>query len=160
MDDPKKNETVAINTTGMPTTSGVNLPRIEVPTFDGNILNCRIFWEQFDSAIHSKYTLIDSNKLTYLRDALKGGPAKSVIWGRLTQTSASYQEAIKCLQNRYDRLRVLHQAHVRKIQEVYSLKNGDGQELRRLHDHLQQHIRALRISRNYDLDTYLTAALR
>ena len=76
-DEPKKEP--AIETTGMPTTSGVNLPRIEVPTFDGNILNWRIFWEQFDSAIHSKSTLTDSDKLTYLRDALKGGPARSVI---------------------------------------------------------------------------------
>ena len=152
-DDPKKKETAAINTTGMPTTSGVNLPRIEVPTFDGNILNWRLFWEQFDSAIHSKHTLTDSDKLTYLRDALKGGPAKSVIGGRLTQTSASYEEAIKCLQIRYDRPRVLHQAHVRKIEEADSLKNGDDQELRRLHDHLQQHIRASRVSGNYDLDT-------
>ena len=31
--------------------------------------------------------------------------------------------------------------------------------MRRLHDHLQQHVRALRVSENYDIDTYLTAAI-
>ena len=31
--------------------------------------------------------------------------------------------------------------------------------MRRLHDHLQQHIRALRVSGDYDLDSYLTAAI-
>ena len=30
--------------------SGVKLPRIDVPTFDGNILNWGIFWEQFGAA--------------------------------------------------------------------------------------------------------------
>ena len=68
-------------------------------------------------------------------------------------------EAIRCLQERYDRPRVLHQAHVRKIQEAFSLKTGSGQELCRLHDHLQQHIRALKVSGDYNIETYLTAAI-
>ena len=104
----------SLSATGATGITGIQLPKIEVPTFDGNILNWRIFWEQFDSAIHSKHTLTDSDKLTYLRDALKGGPAKSVIGGRLTQTSASYEEAVKCLQNRCNRPRVLHQAQCSK----------------------------------------------
>ena len=32
---------------------GIQLPKIEVPTFDGNLLNWQIFWEQFESTIHS-----------------------------------------------------------------------------------------------------------
>ena len=35
--------------------SGVKLPRIDVPTFDDNIVNWVIFWEQFEAAIHSKH---------------------------------------------------------------------------------------------------------
>ena len=30
------------------TSEGVNLPSINFPTFDGNILNLRTFWEQFE----------------------------------------------------------------------------------------------------------------
>ena len=33
--------------------SGVKLLRIEVSTFDGNIVNWIIFWKQFEAAIHS-----------------------------------------------------------------------------------------------------------
>ena len=90
---------------------GVQLPRIEVPTFDGNILNWQIFWEQFDSAIHNKSQLNDSDKLTYLRDALKDGPARYVIEG-LTQMADSYQEAVRCLKDRYNRPRLIHHEHV------------------------------------------------
>ena len=72
-----------------------------MPTFDGNLLNWRMFWEQFESTVHSKTQLTDSDKLAYVREALKDGPARYVVSG-LTQTSESYVEAIKCLQERYD----------------------------------------------------------
>ena len=140
-----KEEKSSLTTSGVTEMSCVKLPRIETPSFDGNVLNWRLFWEQFNGAIHSKSHLSDSDKLTYLREALKNGPAKNVVVG-LTQTSENYEEAIKCLKKRYDRPRVLHQAHVRKIQEAFSIKTGSGQELRRLHDHLSQHIKALKIS--------------
>ena len=78
--------------------AGVNLPRIEIPTFDGNILNWRLFWEQFQAAVHDKPQLGEVDKLTYLRNALKDGPAKSVIQG-ITQMAESYQEAIRCLKD-------------------------------------------------------------
>ena len=153
-----KEDKPPLATSGMTEMSRIKLPRIEIPSFDGNILNWRLFWEQFESAIHSQSHLSNSDKLTYLREALKSGPAKSVVVG-LTQTSDNYEEAIKCLKKCYDRPRVLHQAHVRKIQEAFPLKTGSGQELRRLHDHLSQHIRALKASEDYDIDTYLTAAI-
>ena len=30
-----------------PVESGVRLPKLETPKFDGNLLNWRVFWEQF-----------------------------------------------------------------------------------------------------------------
>ena len=49
-----KEEKPPLMTTGVTEMSSIRLPRIEIPAFNGNILNWRIFWEQFDSAIHSK----------------------------------------------------------------------------------------------------------
>ena len=39
---------------GMLLIATVNLPRIEVPTFDGNTVNWRPFWQQFQANVHSK----------------------------------------------------------------------------------------------------------
>ena len=39
------------------------------------------------------------------------------------------------------------------------MKSDSGQELRRLHDLLSQHTRALKASGNHSLETYLTAAI-
>ena len=62
----------------------------------------------------------------------------------LSRSGENYSEAIKCLQSRYDRPRLIHKAHVRMILEAPSLKEGSGRELQRLHDTVQQHLRALK----------------
>ena len=72
----------------------------------------------------------------YLRHSLNDGTAKSLI--------ECYQEAIECLKSRYNRPRLTHQTHVRKIIDCPPLKDGNGRELRRLHDTVRQHLRALK----------------
>ena len=88
------NKTSAVSSTS--SASGVKLLRIDVPTFDGNIVNWAIFWEQFEATIHSKRQLLNADKLTYLRHALKDGTARQVIEG-LSQAGDNYLEAINCL---------------------------------------------------------------
>ena len=122
---------------------GVRLPKIDVPTFDGNLLHWNTFWEQFEVSVHSKSGLSDTEKLVYLQHALKGGSAKQSIEG-LSKSGDHYTEAVECLKDRYNRPRLIHQAHVRAIVDVPALKEGTGKELRRLHDVVQQHLRALK----------------
>ena len=114
-----------------------------VPTFDGHALNWRSFWEQFCISVHDRAHLSDSEKLVYLQQSLKGGSAKSAIEG-LSRSGEYYAEAIECLQSRYNRPHLIHKAHVRMILEAPSLKEGSGRELWRLHDTVQQHLRALK----------------
>ena len=86
----------------------------------------------------------DSEKLAYLRHALKSGTAKSVIES-LSRSGEHYVEVISCLKSRYDKPRLIHQAHVQKILEIPNLKDGSGKELHCLHDTTLQHHRALKI---------------
>ena len=126
-----------------PDNTGVKLPKLDVPTFDGNLLNWRTIWEQYQISIHDSSKLTDAEKLVYLRHALKSGSAKSIIEG-LSRSGEQYAEAVECLKARYDRPRLIHQSHVREIIEAPALKDGNGKELRRLHDTVQQHLRALK----------------
>lgn len=139
-------------------TKGVRLPKLEVPTFDGNILNWRSFWEQFRISVHDRTHLSNSEKLVYLQQSLKGGSAKGTIEG-LSRSSENYAEAVKCLQARYDRPCLIHKAHVRMILEAPSLKEGSGRELRRLHDVVQQHLRALKSMDSEPPGPFITSAL-
>ena len=141
-----------------PLISGTNLQRIEIPTFDGNIFNWRLFWEQIQAAVQDKPHLEEVDNLTYLRDALKDGPARNVVQG-LTQTAESYQEAIRCLKDRYDRPRLTHREHVRTIVQAPPMRADSGRELQRLYNLWNQHIRAIKGFDAYNNNTFLTAVM-
>ena len=81
-----------------------------------------------------------------------------VIQG-MTQTAESYGEAIKCLKDRYDRPRVTHHEHVRSILHAPNMKANNGRELRKLYDVCNQHIRALKLADQFDIDTFLTITM-
>ena len=70
--------------------TGVRLQKLDVPTFGGNILNWRQFWEQFCVSIHDRSTLSNAEKLVYLQHSLKDGYAK------VHQPGEQYSEAIEC----------------------------------------------------------------
>ena len=94
-------------------------------------------------SIHLRTNLTDPEKLAYLRQSLKDGPARHVI-ERLSGSGYDYAEAIESLQKHHDKPRLLHQVHVKAIVDVPGLKEGSGRELRRLHDVCSQHLRALK----------------
>ena len=43
--------------------SGVRLPKLDVPTFDGNIIHWKQFWEQFTVSVHDRANLSNAEKL-------------------------------------------------------------------------------------------------
>ena len=138
---------------------GLKIPKLEAPTFDGDILNWTHFWEQFSISIDEHANLSDAEKFVYLQHSLKGGSAKSVIQG-LSGTGEHYAKAVECLKARYDRPRLIHQSHVKVIMETPSLRDGSGKELRRLHDTLQQHLRALDAADCEPLSHFITSIIQ
>lgn len=102
---------------------GVKLPKLSVPTFDGDVVNWKSFWEQFTVSIHDKPKLSSAEKLAYLKHAVKDGSARQVIEG-LSASGDHYAEAVDCLRKRYDRPRLLHQAHVRAILKAPRLRKA------------------------------------
>ena len=117
------------------------------------------FWEQFTISIHERSNLSDIEKFVYLQHSLKGGSARSVIEG-LSGTGEHYAKAIECLKARFDRPRLIHQSHVKVILETPSPKDGSGKELRRLHDTLQQHLRALDAAECEPLSRFITSVIQ
>ena len=76
--------------------TGVRLPKLDVPTFDANIVHWKQFWDQFTVAVYSKTNLSNAEKTVYLQHAIKDGSAKSAIEG-LSHSGDNYEEAIKCI---------------------------------------------------------------
>ena len=107
------------------TSRGVKLPKIDVPTFDRNILNWRTFWEQFSVAVHNHDNISDSEKLVYLRHFLRDSKALKAIEG-LSHSGEHYVEVVELLQARFNRPCLIHQTHVSRILIAPSLKEGSG----------------------------------
>ena len=55
----------------------------------------------FSISVHSRSNLSAAEKLVYLQQALKGGPARSTIEG-LSRSGDNYDEAVCCLKAKYD----------------------------------------------------------
>ena len=45
--------------------SGIKLPRLDVPIFDGNIIHWKQFWEQFSVSVHDRTNLSNAEKIVY-----------------------------------------------------------------------------------------------
>ena len=89
-----------------------------------------------------------------MRDLLKDEPARSVIQG-LTQMVERYQVPIKCFQERYDHPRLTHCKHICSILQAPLMKANNGRELQKLYDLCNQHIRAIKATDSYNIDTFL-----
>ena len=87
--------------------------------------------------------LSNAEKFVYRQHAIKDGSARNVIEG-LAHSGDSYDEAGGCLKAHFDRPRLNHCTHVQMIVDTPPLKEGNGKELRRLHDTILQHARALK----------------
>ncbi len=99
-----------------PKAHGAKLPKLEVPTFDVPLMAMSWIGSIFVRvAVHDR---TDVAPAVYLENALKD---------RLTKSGEHYEQ---CLQARFDRPRLIHQTHVRRIVDTPNLKDGNGKELR------------------------------
>ena len=112
--------------------------------FNGNLIHWKQFWDQFAVAVHNKTNLSNAEKTVYLQQVIKDGSAKNAIEG-LSHSGDNYNEAIESLRSWYDRPCLIQRTHVQLIVDAPPLKEESGKELRRLHDTIQQHVRALKI---------------
>ena len=69
-----------VTTTSTPTLRGsVRLPRMELPTFDGEQEKWRDFWDEFRNALEKDTGLTSTDKLHYLRNSIKSEEGKDIV---------------------------------------------------------------------------------
>ena len=76
-----RSESAAASPTATSESRSVKLPKIEVPTFDGELLHWQTFWDQLSISIDKRSDISNTEKLVYLRQSLKDGSAKNVTEG-------------------------------------------------------------------------------
>ncbi|XP_047996335.1 uncharacterized protein LOC125234172 [Leguminivora glycinivorella] len=122
---------------GKPTNRG-KLPELNLPTFDGNVLQWTPFWDQFKSNIDQR-ELKDVDKLLYLKTSLKGD-AQTILDG-LETTNDNYKIAVETLTNRYGKKSQIVDAHYSTLYKLKRAENPD--ECRKTLDDIERHLRVL-----------------
>lgn len=106
------------------------LPKIDLPTFSGDINTWLCFWQNFEANIHQRDDLSVIQKLSYLLSLLRGEPARVV--SSFAITAENYADIIKILQQQYGNKgqiidlnfkRILDMKPVASVAQIFELKN-------------------------------------
>ena len=130
-----------IANTPTPQATRVNLPKIQLKKFSGNLLDWHSFWETFEQTIHKTNQLSKIEKFNYLLSYLEG-PAFRAIKG-LSITEQNYDVALKLLQDRYGDVQVIVNSHMDKLLSVRTVQVSDLKSLRSFYDFVTIHTRSL-----------------
>lgn len=121
----------------------VELPKLAIRPFSGDITDWTTFWDSFESAIDSSSGLTDIDKFNYLKSLLEKSAAEAV--SGLTLTADNYKEAVLILKKRFGNKQQIISKHMDtllKLEAVSSQHNLKG--LRHLYDLVESQVRGLK----------------
>ena len=135
----------------------VQLPKITLPTFDGNLMNWSTFWSQFRAAVDANKDLTGEHKLVYLRDAIQDPSIKSLMFCG-AEREGLYDEVVELLCRRFDKKRLIHSNYCKNLTEMSSVKSTRP-DLHHFVDTVRHSLAGLRHTDQYDLPSFLTSTL-
>ena len=140
---PTSTVTAPISIPAVVPSLGVQLPKLTIQPFDGNVTQWTSFWDSFDSAIHQNTGLNEVDKFNYLRSLLRGS-ARDAISG-LMLTEANYAEAISILRRRFGNKQQIISKHMDILMSTDAVTSPNNvKALRHFHDVVESNIRSLK----------------
>lgn len=98
----------------------IALPKIELPKFDGDVVQWCSFRDMFSSLVHNNQNISDIERFHFLKSSLSG-PALAVIKS-IPLTADNYSIAWDALQKSFENNRLLATAHIDRLFAFSSLK--------------------------------------
>ncbi|XP_071136836.1 uncharacterized protein [Mytilus edulis] len=117
--------------------SNHRLPKLTLPTFNGNILEWPSFWDSYESAVHYNPTLTDVQKF---KAQLENEAAQTITGFSLT--NANYAEAVNVLIERFGQTHKITQAHLQALLDITPPRN-ELIRLRMFYDKMESLVRGL-----------------
>ncbi|KAJ8957790.1 hypothetical protein NQ317_005821 [Molorchus minor] len=121
----------------------INLPKIQLIKFKGDIQSFPTYLDMYDSLVHNNASLSAIEKFNYLISSLEGPPLSVVKC--LQMSSANYEIAYTTLVKRYKNTRLLSQVHWSAIENSPKLNSDEPHALRNLLDIFSENLEALKI---------------
>ena len=129
-------------TSNVSSPESATLPKLDLPTFGGAVLEWPSFWEQFQAVVDSSH-MPEITKFSYLLSLLRGD-AKAAVKG-LALTGTAYNTACEILRQRYGRKEQVIFMHMQELLglSVLQSKSSSVSQLWKLQDTLLSHVRSL-----------------
>ncbi|XP_070550547.1 uncharacterized protein [Ptychodera flava] len=138
----KRLEPIAVATPTLPSTKkNVNLPKLTLEKFEGDILKWQSFYDGFKAAVHDDANLSNIQRFQYLKAHLTGEAAKSI--DGLSLSNSNYTQAMELLTNRYGQPHKVISAYMRALWDL-ERPTMNVQSLRSFYDKLESYIRGLK----------------
>ena len=137
--------------------SRFDLPTIEVPKFHGSILEWSTFWASFKSSIDSRKELSNTQKLQYLRQAVKDPDVQALLHSP-TESEDMYINVVAELKERFNKTREIHRHLVKSFTQLTSPKQTRV-DLRRMVDSVKRTIDSMKTTEFYTLDAFLSSLI-
>lgn len=99
------------------------LPKLDIPTFHGDLMKWQSFWTQFVATVDSNFKLFDVRKMAYLRRAVKD-PEVTELLSSGIEKPGLYQEKVAELKRRYDRVREIHRNYCIRLNQLADVKGN------------------------------------
>ena len=131
------------------------LPQLELPSFDGDPLNWCVFWERFNSIIRKETGLSNTDRLAYLRAALKTKDGQ-VIMDAETGSGDDYDQLVANLKQRFDLKRYVHKNHLCLLMNN-EISSYSFKEMLRTQMLWKKHLVGLQKSGQFDSEFLLTS---
>ena len=124
----------------------VRLPQLELPTFEGDPLTWKTFWEEFQCVLDKAPHLNNSDRLRYLKSAVKAKEALSII-DTTSIDGDAYDDVIEQLQRRYDRQRDSYRMHLQQL--LHHPLRLNHEDLKGSITHIHKHLKGIRANGPY-----------
>ena len=84
------------------------------------------FWTQFSAAIDSNPDLSLTNKLTYLREAIKDPSINPLLYSAV-KSDNHYDHVVEVLRNRFNKKRIVHANYCKSLIDTTTVKNTSSE---------------------------------
>ncbi|XP_058817118.1 uncharacterized protein LOC131680419 [Topomyia yanbarensis] len=139
---PNFDTSVARNHSSIGFHSGVRLPQISLPDFDGDYRGWLSFKSTYESLIHESAEINDVQKFHYLKSALKREAAKLIE--SLTITGGNYGIAWATITKRYSNEYLLKKRHLQTLMEYPKIDKESAAAIHGLVDEFEQRLKILK----------------
>ena len=123
--------------------SKVNMPKLQLPKFSGDLTEWTTFWKLFSSSIHDSPYFTNDEKFNYLKCNVTDEAKITIDIEGIAVTNEGYPAAVELLQKRFGQKHRIIEAYMTSLLNISKPRQGNVISLRRFYDHLESYIRSL-----------------